>query len=93
MSTEVRHNAAGGRYELLLDGDVVGFADYRISGDAAVFPHTVIDPAYRGRGLGAVLVRGALDDVRSTGRTVVPRCWYVADFIRDNQEYQDLLAS
>jgi predicted GNAT family acetyltransferase len=40
-----------------------------------------------------VLVAGALDDVRRSGRTVIPRCWYVAEFIDDNAEYGDLLAS
>lgn len=82
-----------GRYELL-DGDAVaGYADYRDGGEGRlVFPHTVIDPARRGQGLGAVLVRGALDDVRRRGATVVPTCWYVAEYIDANPEYTDLLA-
>lgn len=45
----------------------------------------------RGQGLGAVLVQGALDDVRTTGRTVVPEYWYVAEFIDEHPEYQGLL--
>ena len=57
-----------------------------------MFPHTEIEPALRGRGYGAVLVQGALDDVRRSGRTVVPRCWYVAQFIEEHAEYGDLLA-
>ena len=56
---------------------VVGVAEYRVQGDAVVFHHTLIDPARRGHGLGAVLVQGALDDVRRSGRKVVPVCWYV----------------
>lgn len=91
MANQVRKNEAASRYELF-DGDaLVGIADYRVVGDAVVFPHTVIEPARRGQGLGAELVAAALDDVRGTGRTVVPRCWYVADFIRDNPSYADLL--
>lgn len=91
MANEVRKNEAASRYELF-DGDVlVGIADYQVVGDTVVFPHTVIEPARRGHGLGAELVGAALDDVRGTGRTVVPRCWYVADFIRDNPAYADLL--
>jgi predicted GNAT family acetyltransferase len=57
-----------------------------------VFPHTVIDPARRGHGLGAELVAGALDDVRARGATVVPTCWYVARFIDEHPAYRDLLA-
>ena len=93
MSIEVRHNPAESRYELTIDGRLVGVAEYRADGDRLVFPHTEIEPALRGRGLGAELVRGALDDVRTTGRTVVPRCWYVAQFIDEHPEYRDLLAA
>ena len=90
---EVRHNPKASRYELW-DGDaMVGIADYAESGNAVVFPHTEINYDRRGQGLGAVLVRGALDDVRASGRRIVARCWYVAEFIDDNPEYRDLLAA
>ena len=92
MSTDVRHDAARLRYELVLDGTVVGVADYRDRGDALVFDHTEVDPARRGHGLGATLVRAALDDVRAHGRTIVPRCWFVAEFVERNPDYADLLA-
>jgi predicted GNAT family acetyltransferase len=93
MVVEVRHNKAASRYELYIDDEFRGFADYRDRGDAIVFPHTVIDAPHRGNGLGAELVRGALDDVRKQGRPVVARCWYVAEFIDEHPEYQDLLAA
>jgi predicted GNAT family acetyltransferase len=92
MANDVRHNPERSRYELYVDGELAGIADYRVAGDEIVFPHTEIDHRRRGQGLGAELVRGALDDVRSTGRTVVPHCWYVAEFIETNPAYQDLLA-
>jgi predicted GNAT family acetyltransferase len=91
-STEVRNNAPSSRYEVSLDGRLVGFADYRADGDIVVFPHTEIEPSMRNRGLGAELVRGALDDVRARGGTVVAQCWYVAEFIDRHPAYADLLA-
>jgi uncharacterized protein len=57
-----------------------------------VFPHTEIEPSMRNQGLGAELVRGALDDVRARGGTVVAQCWYVAEFIDQHPEYSDLLS-
>ena len=90
---EVTHNAERSRYEIFLDGQLVGIADYRARGDALVFPHTEIDPSMRGRNLGAELVKAALDDVRTTGKRVIPSCWYVAQFIDQHPEYQDLLAA
>ena len=93
MANEVRHNEGASRYELHADGMIVGIADYTMDGETMVFPHTEIDPARRGQGLGEILVRAALDDVRITGRRVVPACWFVADFIKANPDYEDLLAS
>ena len=99
MDTVVRDNPERSRYELTVDGALVGIADYVVErGDAAgggtvlVFPHTVIDAERRGQGLGAVLIAGALDDVREKGHTVVPRCWFVAEFLEQNADYADLLA-
>lgn len=92
MKPEVRDNREAGRYELIADEKVLGYADYRIHDDVVIFPHTVIAPEMRGQGLGEVLVEGALDDVRATGRRVVASCWFVAEFIDARTQYQDLLA-
>lgn len=93
MPTDVRNDEARSRYELVLDGEVIGIADYRIEGDEVVFPHTEIDPAFRGRGFGEVLVQGAMEDVRAAGRTVVPRCWFVVEFLELHPEFADLRAA
>jgi len=92
-TTTVEHNPTASRYELYRDGVKVGIADYHVVRDTVVFPHTEIEGSLRGQGLGAELVRGALDDVRSQGRKVVAHCWYVAEFIAEHPEYQDLVAA
>ena len=71
---------------------LIGVADYR-PGEAGVlvFPHTEIATHRRGRGLGEVLVRGALDDVREKGFRIVPACWFVDDFVRANPAYAELV--
>ena len=93
MATEVQHNPERSRYELFVDGNLAGVADYHVTGERIVFPHTEIDRSMRGRGLGATLVQAALDDVRPSGRTVVPHCWFVAEFIDEHPEYRDLLGA
>lgn len=93
MNTEVRNNADRSRYELFLDGELIGVCEYRVDGDKIVFPHTVINATHRGRGFGEILVQAALDDVRPDGRAVVPQCWFVAEFIDAHPEYADLLAT
>lgn len=92
MPNEIRNNEGASQYELVVDGRVVGVADYREVGDRLVFPHTEIERPLRGQGLGNELIKGALDDVRRLGRTIVPSCWAVADFISENPEYADLVA-
>lgn len=91
MATNVVNNRERSRYELHKDGSVIGFADYIVDGGRVIFPHTVIDPSQRGQGFGAVLVRQALDDVRSQGKRAVASCWYVAQFIDEHPDYKDLL--
>lgn len=93
MSVIVRNRPERSRYEIEVDGTLVGFADYRNDGGRVVFPHTVVDGRRRGQGLGEQLVAAALDDVRARGRTVVPRCWFVREFIEANPEYADLIAA
>jgi len=87
----VVHDAAASRYEIVVDGEVCGFAEYRVDGDVITFFHTVTKPAKRGRGLAAIVVGRALDDARAAGRRVVPQCWYVAQFIDLHPEYADLV--
>ncbi|HZP30453.1 MAG TPA: GNAT family N-acetyltransferase [Acidimicrobiia bacterium] len=84
---EVRRNDTEHRYELFDGHELVGVADFVVRGDTVVMPHTEIVPHRRGHGLGDRLVRAALDDIRATGRAVVPVCWFVADFIDRHPEY------
>lgn len=92
MSIEVTDQAEAGRYEVRVDGELAGFADRTVRDGTMVLPHTVVDPSFRGQGLAAQLVRRALDDARAQGLSVVPSCWYVAQYIDAHPDDQDLLA-
>jgi predicted GNAT family acetyltransferase len=92
MTHEVRRNEPDCRYELYVDGVMVGIADFSVDGSTVVIPHTEIEPGRRNNGLGALLVKGALDDIRAAGRKVVPSCWYVRQYIDEHPEEFDLLA-
>jgi predicted GNAT family acetyltransferase len=88
---EIIDNPDNDRYEVRSNGAVIGRADYQRDGNRVVIPHTQIDPAHGGQGLGGRMVRYALDDIRRQGLTVVPACPFVADFISKHPEYADLL--
>ena len=89
---QVFDNPAEERYEAQVDGAVAGRAYYELQPGRIVFLHTEVYPEYEGRGIGSLLAKDALDDVRSTGLRVVPRCPFIARYIREHPEYQDLLA-
>ena len=79
------------RFELRVGDTVAGFAAYRAGDSVHVFTHTEINPAYEGKGLGSVLIRGALDQVRARGRGVLPVCPFVRSFVERHPDYQDLV--
>jgi predicted GNAT family acetyltransferase len=87
----VRDNADYPRYELLLDGDVVGEILYRSFPDRIALIHTEVSPSVEGRGFGARLVAGALDDIRARGLQVVPICPFVSSYISRHPDYRDLV--
>src|SRR4029077_5856536 len=58
--TEVVDAPEASRYELRLEGRVIGFAAYRRRNDRIVFVHTEVDESYEGRGLGNRLAGAAL---------------------------------
>ena len=91
MTELIVHHPDASRYELTVDGEVGAYADYELAGETIVFTHTVTLPQLRGRGLAAKIVRHALDDARAEDRTVVPQCWYVAQYIDQHPDYADLL--
>ena len=75
------------RFEIRVDGEVAGHAEYARKGNRVIFTHTEIDPAREGQGLGSKLAAGALDAVRADGHPVVPLCPFVAAYIERHPEY------
>jgi len=93
MAEEFRHDREANRYEVLIDGRVVGEAHYELAGDVAAFDHTEVLPQVGGRGVAGRLVRYAMDDVRAAGRWRVRAvCPFVVHWFDRNPGYADLLA-
>ncbi|HEY4630805.1 MAG TPA: GNAT family N-acetyltransferase [Blastococcus sp.] len=88
---KVVDNPEAGRFEVLMDGEVAGFAEYQRADGAVAFTHTVIDPAFEGRGLGSVLARGALDATSEAGSPVLPFCPFIRGYIQRHPASLDLV--
>ncbi len=89
-SPEVLNNTSAHRFELH-SGESMARLDYRLQDRTIVLVHTEVPPEMVGGGVGAKLVKAALEYARESGLTVVPRCSYVAAYIRRNQQYQALV--
>jgi uncharacterized protein len=88
---EVRDNAELNRYEVFVDGTMVGFARYVRRGGRAYFVHTEIDPRHEGSGLGLSLAHAALDAQRDRDELVVPLCPFIRGYIERHPEYADVV--
>ncbi len=91
MSPEVRDNRDRSRFEILVDGEVAGYADYRLREGRVTFTHTEVDDDHEGDGLGSTLVRHGLDAARAAGLAVYPSCPFTADWIKRHPEYVELV--
>lgn len=89
---EVTNNPAENKYDISVDGEVVGSAYYTLTDKSIIFTHTEVNPSRQEHGLGSQLVTYALDDVRNNSSLrVVAQCPFVSHFIANNPDYQDLL--
>ena len=86
----VKNNEAAHRFELEAEGHTA-VSEYHRRNGTIVFTHTEVPLQLEGKGIGNALAKSALDYARSEGLRVVPRCRFIAAFIKRHPEYQDLV--
>ena len=79
------------RFEVRVDGEIAGYAEYRRRPGLIAFVHTMIDPRFEGQGLASQLVRAALSEARSDGLSVLPFCPFVRGYVARHTEYLELV--
>ena len=89
MSEAVKHDQAGRRFTIEVDGEVVGFTEYRELEDQRIFFHTEIDKSQSGKGLGGELVTEALDQTVADGKRIVAVCPFVAKTVERSDTWSD----
>lgn len=91
--SDIRKNEDTNRYEMLIDGEVIGYIEYEQKADNVLdLTHTIVDPEHGGQGYAGELTKFALDDAREQGARVIPTCSYIASYIDKHEEYRDLVA-
>lgn len=79
------------RFEVTVDGELAGFAEYHTIGQNLDFTHTEIGDRFEGQGLGSTLIKAALDAVRKRGAGVLPHCPFVRGYLKRHPDYLDLV--
>lgn len=90
IPAEVSNNEAENRFELHI-GAQIAFLTYRRTQREITLTHAETPREMEGRGVGSKVVRAALEFAREHGLKVVPACPFVAWYIRQHQEYADLV--
>ena len=86
----ITDNTAAHRFEAELDG-AVAFAEYQLKPGQLVLPHTVVPPAFEGKGVASALARHAFGYARERGLRVVPTCPFMAGWVKKHAEAQDIV--
>lgn len=56
-----------------------------------IIDHTEVPDAFRGQGVGLMLVTRAVEDARRAGKTIIPLCPFAAAQFRRHPEWADVL--
>lgn len=86
----VENNEKARQFQLRTEGHLA-LIQYVYSNGSIVFVHTEVPPALEGRGIAGKLARAALEYAREHKLSVIPRCPFVAAYIRKHPEYQSLV--
>lgn len=87
----VSEHAEQSRFEATVARRLVGAAHYQHRDGRVVFTDTEVDDAYEGQGGGSALALHALDTARARDERLVPRCPFIAGYIRRHDSYADLI--
>ncbi|MBP0448278.1 N-acetyltransferase [Kitasatospora sp. RG8] len=90
MTVTVRDVEANSRFEAWAGDTLAGFAEYMRSDHLVAYPHTLVERAFEGQGVGGALARAALDDARRRGLPVLATCPFIKAWMLRHPEYADL---
>jgi predicted GNAT family acetyltransferase len=90
MEEKVTHEKDNERFVVYIEGNEV-YVEYTMAGNEINLYHTFTDPALRGKGLAAQVVRAALEFTKENNLKVIPTCSYVQAFMAKNDEYKELV--
>jgi predicted GNAT family acetyltransferase len=88
-----RDSPVGSRFELYFDGCLVAYLRYSIRAGRLTLRAVVENPGFEGKGLGRVLIRGAMLDAHRRRIDVITECVPAQEFLQRNPQYLALARS
>jgi predicted GNAT family acetyltransferase len=89
---ELEDSGSKGRYFLRSPEGVVAEMTFSKVGESMIIiDHTEVPDAFRGQGVGLRLVTRAVEDMRATGKKIIPLCRFANAQFRRHKEWADVL--
>lgn len=92
MPNTFKNNKSKSRFELDID-DHLAFVEYTASPSSLTLTHTEVPKELGGRGVGSILAKAVLENIRDQGLKVDPQCAFIAAYIDKHPEFAGLVAS
>lgn len=88
--TITRQGEAAGAFTLRVGAAAAGRLDFRREAGILWIDYVVVEPSFRGRGLGVPLVAAAVAWARETGDRVSPVCGYARRVLEAEPAWRDV---
>lgn len=87
-----KDNTEKSRYELDLGAGNTALINYRVTPEGNIaLTYTEVPREFENQGVGGHLVSKCLEDIQARGVKVIPRCGFVASYIRRHPEWSGLV--
>ena len=91
MPSTLRNNKSKSRFELEID-DHIAYVDYTMPTETSIaLLHTEVPKELGGRGVGSIMAKAVLENIRAHGLKVEPRCEFLAGYIKKHPEFGSLV--
>jgi predicted GNAT family acetyltransferase len=90
---QLKHEKTGhkGAFVWMEDGKRLAEMTYTVAGSRVIIDHTQVDDSLRGKGIGAKLVRAAVEWARQENVKLMPLCPYAKSVFDKTPDYSDVL--
>jgi len=89
----VVRNETASRFEAYLGDELAARLTYVHTDRGLDLQHTVVEPRYRGQGVGEEFAEAVFDELRLTGERIIPTCPFLSAYIEEHPEHRALVVA